>query len=231
MPIGDVSFPNVPLIEAKSGIPKMDKSISGSFGLSPENNDHLTSILSQLDKQIVTIKIAGGISGGGGIISAGIGLLTLGGEDKGCKNYKYVKASCDWSTGLQVGSLDNLPKIRMSDSLPNMYGPKGQIDALAKGLGVPIPSNAKERYVFPCKKNMPDITFTVGVLGGTTANVILKPDQYIEKTFNETGEVVKTTCQLYFMPNEALPNSNDNIWTMGQAFMFNRYALNRNIPP
>jgi len=24
------------------------------------------------------------------------------------------------------------------------------------------------------------------------------------------------------MPNEALPNSNDNIWTMGQAFMFNR---------
>ncbi|CAK5091954.1 unnamed protein product [Meloidogyne enterolobii] len=77
----------------------------------------------------------------------------------------------------------------MSDSLPNMYGPKEQIDALAKGLGVPIPSNVKNRYVFPCKKNMPDITLTVGVLGGTTANVILKPDQYIEKTFNDTGEV------------------------------------------
>lgn len=82
----------------------------------------------------------------------------------------------------------------MSGSLPNMYGPKGQIDALAKGLGVPIPSNAKERYVFPRKKNMPDITFTVGVLGETTANVILKPDQYIEKTFNETGEVCPFLC-------------------------------------
>uniref|UniRef100_A0A915MYB1 Uncharacterized protein n=1 Tax=Meloidogyne javanica TaxID=6303 RepID=A0A915MYB1_MELJA len=139
--------------------------------------------------------IAIGISGGGGTISAGIGSLTLGGEDSGCKNYTYVKTDFDWSATLQyiqVGksiigiSLENIPRIKMSESLPYMYGPKEKVNELATKLGVPIPSNSKDRYVFPCKKNMPNITFTVGMIGGDTADVILKPDQYIEKTFNET---------------------------------------------
>ena len=77
----------------------------------------------------------------------------------------------------------------MSESLPYMYGPKEKVNELATKLGVPIPSNPKDRYVFPCKKNMPDITFTVGMIDGDTATVILKPDQYVEKTFNETGGV------------------------------------------
>uniref|UniRef100_A0A1I8B2S4 Peptidase A1 domain-containing protein n=1 Tax=Meloidogyne hapla TaxID=6305 RepID=A0A1I8B2S4_MELHA len=102
--IGDVPLIKVPFIAAKFGIPEFYREldpISGSFGLSPKNNLHLNSILKNLDKQIITIKIKGGISGGGKIIPVGIGSLTFGGEDNDCNKYQYVPTGFDWSVGLQ----------------------------------------------------------------------------------------------------------------------------------
>jgi len=43
----------------------------------------------------------------------------LGGEDKGCKNYKYVKASCDWSTGLQSVKVGTSSSTIMCVNLKN----------------------------------------------------------------------------------------------------------------
>uniref|UniRef100_A0A1I8B4C9 DJ-1_PfpI domain-containing protein n=1 Tax=Meloidogyne hapla TaxID=6305 RepID=A0A1I8B4C9_MELHA len=75
-----------------------------------------------------------------------------------------------------------------------MYLPKENINTLIKELGVEIFAN----NTFDCeeKKNMPDIIFNVGIMGGANTNIILKKEQYIETKIDETGGQPKEICQI-----------------------------------
>ncbi|KAF7639045.1 Peptidase A1 domain-containing protein [Meloidogyne graminicola] len=240
--IGNINLNNITFISAESGIPssfkKFNSIISGSFGLFLNNNNQL---INYLNKPIITLQIKGLISSSSSLsLPVGIGQIIFGDENLNeCINYQYIPNN-QWSTAflyIQIGENENnsiispggigykLPKIKIIENQFYMYGPKNKIDEIAKKLNISIPNKKTDFYILPCekKKNLPNIKFNIGIMGGKTVNIILKPNDYIE-TFTEEkdGNPPTNKCRLYFLSNELIEESNNLYWTMGQSFMFNR---------
>uniref|UniRef100_A0A915M0P9 Peptidase A1 domain-containing protein n=1 Tax=Meloidogyne javanica TaxID=6303 RepID=A0A915M0P9_MELJA len=197
--IDSVQIPQFPFGAVTSGIPSQyqDPSgydalcpIDGEFGLSPATGtSSLNSLTKSLDKPIVSIfttKVGTGDDNAGSI--------TFGSENvKNCKpKYSYVPLSerSNWVIGVQSININGQPslnplgptKLKITNSGLYMYGPKKQLDILAKQLGFNVPKDSGTFYTKgSCKEmeKMPNIIINVGD-NKKQAQIVLKPKQYME---------------------------------------------------
>uniref|UniRef100_A0A914L1I3 Peptidase A1 domain-containing protein n=1 Tax=Meloidogyne incognita TaxID=6306 RepID=A0A914L1I3_MELIC len=233
--IDSVQIPQFTFGVVTSGIPSQyqDPSgydalcpIDGEFGLSPATGTStLNSLTKYLDKPIVSIfttKVGTGDDNAGSI--------TFGSENvKNCKpKYSYVPLAerSNWVIGIQSININGQPsinplgptKLKITNSGLYMYGPKKQLDILAKQLGFNVPKDSGTFYTKgSCKEmeKMPNIIINVGD-NKKQAQIVLKPKQYME--VSPIGE-----CRFLFMASETYASPGDNnYWSMGAQFLLGR---------
>ena len=77
------------------------------------------------------------------------------------------------------------PMLKIMDQALYMYGPKAQLDELAKMLGAVVPDDVGDFYLLnqtACDNmdEMPKITIRFGEEGKDTSKTVLKPEHYME---------------------------------------------------
>nr|CAD2141437.1 unnamed protein product [Meloidogyne enterolobii] len=234
--IGDLRLPVMRFVSIIS-YPKMPTEfqftpLEGVFGLAPPlkmidpcKASPLVSIMSVVDHPIVTITQYSVTVG-----DSNIGKLTFGAEnyDDCVDEYDYVPLAEEgqWSVKILSVKVDDAklnvtlsPMLKIMDQALYMYGPKAQLDELAKMLGAEVPDDVGDFYLLnqtACDNmdQMPKITIRFGEEGKDTSKTVLKPEHYME--VSPIGE-----CRLLFMTNEVMQYDND-YWVMGQQFLVNR---------